>query len=352
MTFGAHHYVPVLKVKRGEKRALRLLSSSVRTRVTPLLEIVERTDKPMASHLDNTFKDLANAVRPFGRCFIDAREIESDGPAAAEEVFTRATASGIVFAPVTGISRTSDVAAAMANRSHGLVIRINRSELEAGGLRRSLQQFMHRNQLAPEQTDLVMDLGAVNDLVQAGVEALADAFLTELPEHIRWRTFTLSSCAFPTSMGVVDRHSNVLVERSDWLMWRDGYHARRHSLTRLPTYSDGAIQHPLGVEGFDPRTMQISASIRYTVPEAWLLIKGESTRFTPPSMQFPTLASQLVYGHLHSCYRGRDHCPGCASIKAAADGAPRLGSPEAWRRLGTIHHITTVVQELDALTWP
>ena len=40
MTFGPHHYVPVLKIKRGEKKALAAIEPSVRQRITPLLEIV------------------------------------------------------------------------------------------------------------------------------------------------------------------------------------------------------------------------------------------------------------------------------------------------------------------------
>jgi hypothetical protein len=121
-------------------------------------------------------------------------------------------------------------------------------------------------------------------------------------------------------------------------------------LPRLPTFSDCAIQHPRGVEGFDPRIMQVSASIRYTLPEDWLLLKGESTRFKQPSVQFPDLATRLVYGHLRSHFRGATHCEGCASIKAAADGAPRFGSAEAWRRLGTMHHISTVAEQLRVLS--
>ena len=44
MGFSPDHYVPVLKVKRGEMKALRLISSSIRERITPLLEIVQRSD--------------------------------------------------------------------------------------------------------------------------------------------------------------------------------------------------------------------------------------------------------------------------------------------------------------------
>ena len=87
MTFGPRHYVPVLKVKRGEKRALSLLSAVARPMVTPLLEIVQRTDKSVTAHLDTAFSDLSSVLRLFGRCFIDANEIAADGPNAANEVF-------------------------------------------------------------------------------------------------------------------------------------------------------------------------------------------------------------------------------------------------------------------------
>lgn len=352
MTFDAHHYVPILKAKRGEKSALRLLSASIASKVTPLLEIVARTDKEVSDHLDTAFKDLADAVQLFCRSFIDTREIASDGPAAAGAAFQRAASDGIVFTPVTGISRTVDVSAAMAHRAHGLALRLSRAEFEAGSLGQRLQLFMEQHGLSPEDTDLIVDLGAVDEMVTAGVEALAGAFLSEVPNHTRWKTLTLSACAFPPGMGGVDRHSYDLVERTDWLAWGHGQHARRQLLPRLPTFSDGAIQHPMGVEGFDPRTMQVSASIRYTASDSWLRIKGESTRLTPPSTQFRSLATQLVYGHLQPHYHGATHCNGCASIKAAADGIGRLGSLEVWRRLGTAHHISTVVQQLGRLPWP
>jgi hypothetical protein len=108
----------------------------------------------------------------------------------------------------------------------------------------------------------------------------------------------------------------------------------------------------MGVEGFDFRVMSVSAAIRYTLEKAWLLIKGESSRRTRPSVQFPRLATQLVNGHLKDRFAGENHCAGCASMKAAADGTPRLGSPIVWRRLGTIHHITRVVEDLSALPEP
>jgi len=355
MNFGASHYVPVLKVKRGEKKALTLLSPSKRAHVMPLLEIVERRkDKAptIDKHLDTAFTGLAQSVKRYSRCFLDSREIESDGPSAASIVFERASASGISFTPVTGISRTADVEAALRHRDHGVALRVTRQEFEEGDLARRLSAFCRSHKLSWEETDLVVDLGPVDAMITAGVRALAEDFLSAVPDHPRWRTLTMSACAFPSSMGGVKRHSHDLVERADWLAWCNSIYGRRSSRPRVPTFSDCVIQHPSGVEGFDPRIMTISASIRYTLPDKWLLVKGESARRTLPSVQFPRLATQLVYGHLKRHYAGEDHCQGCASMKAAADGVKGFGSAEVWRRLGTIHHITRVVEDLESLTWP
>jgi hypothetical protein len=353
MIFKADHYVPVLKLKRGEKKALQHLSDKVRARVTPLLEVVERKDeKDVTKHINTAFKGLETSVARFPRYFLDCVEIEPDGPTAAEEVFRRAAAYRTEFTPVTGLSRTADVAAVMTHRANGIAIRLTRDEFEDGQIPNQLPAFMARYKLEPTLVDLIIDLGAVDDMVTPGIEALAAAFLSDVPNRCSWRTLTISSCAFPQSMTGVDGSSHDLVDRAEWHAWRDGLHASRSSLDRLPTFSDCAIQHPSGVEGFDFRFMQVSASIRYTTPEQWLLIKGVSTRRVLPSTQFPNLAKHLVYGQLLPHYAGLLHCTGCKLMKDAADGRGGFGSAEAWRLLGTIHYITVAVEQIETLAWP
>ena len=276
-------------------------------------------------------------------------EDESD---VAEDIFQRADEAGIVFTPVTVINRTADIVAALNHQTHGIAIRLTRNDFEKGSLRRNLQFFMNQHRLTAEETDLIVDLGPVDDLIVNGVNALTEAFLADVPDHQRWRTFILSGCAFPESMSVVGKNSHKFVERTEWIAWRDYLYTKRQSLPRLPTFSDCAIQHPKGVEGFIPGLHQVSASIRYASKDDWLLIKGEGTRRRSPSYQFPALAIQLAYGHLKTDFKGGSHCEGCALIKEAADGVKGLGSAEVWRRIGTIHHITTVVQGLASLPSP
>lgn len=353
--FGPDDYVPILKIKRGEKKALQNIAIPLRSRIIPLLEIVERNSDiapTVEKHLETAFNDLDSATRPYRRCLLDAREIAPDGASAAAAVFDKAATAGITFTPVTGLSRTTDVEAALRHRSNGIALRLTREEFERGSLTSDIPAFMARHGLRRGEVDLIIDLGPVDQLVQEGVAALATGFLSEVPDQTRWRTLTVSACAFPMSMGGVERRSYSRVERSEWNVWRDHLHANRQNLERLPTYSDCGIQNPSGVEGFDPRLMQVSAAIRYALERHWLLIKGESTRIIQPSEQFPELATQLVYGRFRNDFAGSSHCFGCRGMKAAADQQAGFGSAEVWRRLGTIHHITTVVEALCGLPWP
>lgn len=359
MSFGPNHYMPVLKVKRGEKQALAKIATKLKQRITPLLEIVERkkngdTLPSVDKHLSTSFRDLASSLDGYARCLLDLREIAPDGRPAAAEAFRRASSEGISFTPVTGISRTADVDLALTYGSHtGIGIRLTRAEFENGYLDAQLNKFLAVNGLVPEATDLIIDLGPLDDLVVAGILSFAKDFLEDVPNKSLWRTLTVTGSAFPKSMGVVTRNSSMRIRRSEWMAWRDGLFAQQNGLERLPTFSDCAIQHPAGVEGFDYRYMQSSPSIRYNSGDEWLLVKGEGTKSNLASYQFPGLATQLVYGQLQRDFKGPGHCEGCEMAKLSADGAPRLGSAEVWRRIGTIHHITSVVQDdLAALPWP
>jgi hypothetical protein len=342
-------------VKRGEKKALQAIEPMLRTQIIPLMEIVERNHEKSPSiekHLETAFQDFATAMRPYSRFLLDLKALAPDGPDAATAVYKQAKDAGMAFTPVTGVSRSADVSAALANRSHGLALRLTRLEFEAGDLMERVQAFLVDHDVGANEIDLVVDLGAVDGLVAEGVANLTEEFLAAISNQAGWRTLTVSGCAFPRSMGAVTRDSHAIVERAEWKAWRDALHAQRANLERLPTFGDCVIQHPLGVEGFDFRTMQVSAAVRYALPEDWLLIKGQSTRVVLPSLQFPRLARRLARGDLKSHFAGEAHCAGCKGIGAAAAGVGTYGSAEAWRCLGTIHHITTAMEGLASLPWP
>jgi len=105
--------------------------------------------------------DLDLSVRPYERFLLDTREIAPDGPAAATEVCRRTTIAGTRFTPVTGVSRSADVPAALAHRNNGIAVRVTR------------------------ELDQVVDLGAVEDLIAEGIANLTREFLAAIPDQAR-----------------------------------------------------------------------------------------------------------------------------------------------------------------------
>lgn len=150
----------------------------------------------------------------------------------------------------------------------------------------------------------------------------------------------------------VDRDSHAYVDRAEWLAWRDHLRKTGPSLARPPTFGDWGIQHPAGVEKFDPMKMQASAAIRYATDAKWLLIKGRGTKKLSPGKQMAGLAAQLATGPHKKAFAGAHHCAACALIVAAANGAPNLGSLTKWRQVGAAHHITTTVEAIQKLPSP
>ena len=138
----------------------------LRPRIIPLLEIVERREKKIEGHLETALRNLAESVKGYPRCFLDVREIEPDRAAAAVAAFGRAAAAGIAFTPVTGVSRTVDVEAALHHQDHGLAIRLTRTQLEEGNLNVKIDAFLETHRVAANEIDIVVDLGAVENMIR------------------------------------------------------------------------------------------------------------------------------------------------------------------------------------------
>lgn len=347
-------YMPILKCKLGEKQALEMIAPEIKSQIRPLIEVVELEGKTLDSHLQTSFKGLDRALPPGTQFFLDAHEVLRSAPSASERIYGEAAARGLSFIPVIGLSSSPHQrAATIDHNALGIAVRIGRDDLEADRVVPSLTALLTNLAMTPDHIDIVMDMGSIPHMVLPGAAALARAFIDAIPRPREWRTFVLAGTAFPMSMRIVERDSHRRVPRLEWLVWRDVMNAEKKALRRQPHFGDCGIQHPAGVEKFDRKKMQASAAIRYAAGDDWLLVKGRGTRAERPGLQFPRLARQLAPGGgLNANYAGQKHCQGCEDIAQAALEAPRLGSPGAWRRIGTVHHITLVVEQIAASREP
>lgn len=101
---------------------------------------------------------------------------------------------------------------------------------------------------------------------------------------------------------------------------------------RIPTFGDYAVAHPDPARGdVDPRVMNISAGLRYTIDGEWLvarggLFKGTDGRSLGGAAAIPV--AQMIASAPEFC--GQDYSAGDAWIDQTARGATNGGSPQTW----------------------
>ncbi len=372
-----HLYMPVLKLKRAEKEALEEVDIRLHQSIVPLFEVVERRPKPpkskkrkgkksqaqdegsssnervwptISEHLERAFDAyLVHVLGTYPRCLIDPRDMARGGDDAAQAVFERAEAMGINFTPVTGFSRALGHEAAMAHRSHGrgIALRVCHPEIMQVNFNNLLEMFLIQNHLAREEIDLIIDLDSLYGMVFHGALRRANQCIDRVPLE-GWRTLTLSSTGFADNLRDVKVNTTGHFERLDWQVW-SAFYRQRERFSRMPAYSDFGIQHPVGVENFVFSGQGNAApSIRWADSnEAWFILRGEGNQDFTLGEQYEDLARELV-GRLH-INRGR-HCEGCVYAARAAVGDGHFAQHQTWRKWGTIHHITTVMNEISRLS--
>ncbi len=173
--------------------------------------------------------------------------------------------------PVTGLKRNNDyqsaVASVAAMNRRGVCIRVLLDDIQRVSFQNDLELLLSYLKLQPEQIDLLIDYQIISDF-SPGFASVCARF----PYLLRWRTFTIASGAFPKDLSELEKNSQHVLQRLDWLTWL-GQVTNETTLPRKPSYSDYTIQHPIFSE--PPEFPNFSASIRYTSNEYWVIMRGE-----------------------------------------------------------------------------
>ena len=162
-----------------------------------------------------------------------------------------------------------------------------------------------------------------------------------IPMAREWRSVIFAAASFPEDLSEVTSSSLVTIPRREWLLWQ----ALQRKPTLLPpnlVYGDYAISHPL-LRGIDPRIMRMSASVRYTILESWLIVKGRNVS-QYGFEQYYDLCKRLI---ARPEYFGADFSWGDDFIYKCAQASAGPGNATTWRKVGVNHHITLVARRLS-----
>ena len=352
--FDQRQYVPVLRWKRAERIALRMLDPNVRAAITPLVEIMQKDfDPDEQGKLRNVDAVLVTKAKELSKdwgpapVFVDVGLLSSDvrtnrGQHPLRLLAENARTHGVWIIPVTGLTRSSqfqrDVSSIASNNGHGICIRVGRAHIEDAGFGSRLLDLVRELHIRIEEVDLILDYQITDSLCRSLL-----GICERLPEIARWRTFTFISGAFSRDLQDFEKNLQHLHPRHDWLSWSEQAFGSQ-ALPRVPSFGDYTIQYPIFQE--PPEFSNPSASIRYASDAYWVIMRGEGINNDdgPGRSQWPANAQLLCE---RSEYAGRKFSYGDNYIYEMGSQTERTGSPETWLRAGINHHLTYVVHQLS-----
>jgi hypothetical protein len=328
-------YVPILRGGPGELEGLGWLPDDAKDRVAPLVEVPPGSFKATAERLAVGWGQgrpvLLDTVRLDPSAEIGGRHHLID-------LFDRCRGH-IKAVPVGGLGRgidhTATIAGIVAAEGHGAGLRLDAGDLAEPRQRdRQIDGWLAVVDMAPEEVDLVLDVGEISEPSQVGTLLATHQLLAALPYADEWRSLTLAGGAFPHLSPNGHTDSEQLFERLDWRLWETVSHGE---LPRPPGFGDHVLARPGSLES------PPGPAIVYTSGPSWLVVKRHQLA---PSFDELRAASQLLLGRPE--FAGAAHCRGCAHIQECAAGGS-TGRWEAWRAAGTCHHIQTSVAQISGL---
>jgi hypothetical protein len=166
--------------------------------------------------------------------------------------------------------------------------------------------------------------------------------INRLPNISKWQTLTLAASGYPQDLSDMKRHSVFKIIRTEFALWRLVIAASKQ-LQRIPSFGDYGIVHPSPPE-LDPRTMNASAKIRYTLDEDWLILKGASLKKHPKKFdQYHDLSKNLME---MPEFMGAPFSEGDEYIEKCASFSVGSGSLTTWVWVDMTHHLTFVSQQI------
>jgi hypothetical protein len=163
------------------------------------------------------------------------------------------------------------------------------------------------------------------------------------PQIAAWRQVVFAAASFPEDLSDVDAATVSTLPRREWELWSMLQRSPKKLPRRDLVFGDYGITHPVPRE-LDPRTMRMSASIRYTTRDSWLVIKGRNVRQYGFEQYFD-LCGVLVN---RPEYSGADFSWGDDYSAKCAERESGPGNATTWRKVGTNHHLTLVARQFPS----
>lgn len=328
-------YVPILKWKKGEQGALKELQKSIKDAIIPLIEITPDFNE---DKLESSLKIWENRIFYFDvipECY------ETD-----EQIYFRLLKKldpNFVIPVVCIDDDLESIDSANSLSNLGIALRITTNEID------EIDEYLDDiiKKIKPSNIDLIIDISSINDDNSKEKFTLFKALISSIPTPKDFRNIILSGSSFPESLKSVGKYDYGIFARLELDFWKK---CTKKLSTKYDTnfvYSDYCINNPKYVD-FVPG-MSPYFNIRYTSEDYFIVFKGDMVKKGGlDSENVQSLCNKLL--SLDE-FMGPDFSCGDNYIytRATDDEVESYGNLSTWRKVGTNHHITFVINQLSNL---
>jgi len=354
--FDCNHYVPILKGKRGEFRALGELFVDKKKFLTPLIDVPRI---PLNQKLDigkHLSKIVVFAKKNWGEkdpIFVDLFDIDlelrlKNGDHPANYVLQEMRKAKVKIIPVTGLERDNEYNNAIAREividQRGACVRILKDDLELiDEFEDKLFELLGRLNISPSETHLIIDFRALNNQDIRLMANMIVSTINKLPNIKQWQTLTIAGSGFPENLINIEPNSNARIPRTEFAIWKLVV-SQKQKLGRIPTFGDYGIVYP-DLPDLDFSKINPGGKIRYTTNNEWLVFRGQSFKKHPEKWgQYKTLAQKVV---IAGDYLGPKFSWGDQYLFNCANGNASTGNLETWVKVDTNHHLNFVIDQIS-----
>jgi Beta protein len=352
-------YLPLLKSKDGEFKALAKLNLKLKSKIIPLFDVTrmafdhESNDKPktVEDHLQKFCKKVVKCWNGYPM-FLDTTLVNADraaGMPSVEFIYSELAKKDIYPMPVVHTSSSADYIESIQGilllyNVNEIAIRVTIDDITSLEFEDNINRILDILDLPCGKCHLIFDLKAADfSQMDDFADGILDA-LSEFPHFGEWQSFTLAGGAFP-AMSKIKSETEELVPRNDWIFYNTIVKKlKKTRINRIINFGDYSIV-PAGDFEFDPKIMSISANIRYTHNEAWYVVKGKALKKSSDWQQYYDQAAKIAKSKY---YLGESFSEGDLHIRKCANRLTKTGNANVWIQMGTNHHFTKVLTDLFA----
>lgn len=377
--YNSKHYIPILKWKRAEYRALKDLQEKDKEKITPFIELVLPTVSPYKDKKKKIKKSQEEMLREMVIDFKEKRTIEIpkeileswgkrplfvdftllydlQSPTqlkieSLNKILSIGADLGLRIIPVLNLNDDSELKKAVSlscrKYGQGICLRITPPDFSGSEnleiLNNKIQFFLSSLDLQEKNVDLLVDVKEKSHQYSKYINA------TQNTEKImNWRNFIFASGAFPENLNKCKLDEPTHLPRLDWQNWLQ--HTEDKKLKRNPIFADYAIRNPIFKESL--QYFSSTTSIKYAFKNDWIIMKGKKLDFPLYLANAKLLVEDSKYFYGESFSSGDKYIAQKAKHYYEYIKKPSIkgtGRSEDWIAAGISHHMALVISQIANL---